>query len=44
MVCEGIQEVGRRADTGQIVIRIDSLFRPAEVETLLETLPRLTLS
>ena len=33
---EGIQEVGRRADTGQIVIRIDSrYFRPAEVETLL---------
>ena len=32
----GQQEVGRRADTGEIVVRIDPrYFRPAEVETLL---------
>lgn len=31
-----LEEVGRRADTGEIVIRIDPrYFRPAEVETLL---------
>ena len=30
-------EIGRRADTGEIVIRIDPrYFRPCEVETLLE--------
>ena len=33
---EGIYEIGRRGDTGSIVIRIDPrYFRPAEVETLL---------
>ena len=33
---EGISEVGRRADTGELVVRIDPrYFRPAEVETLL---------
>lgn len=33
---EGRQEVGRRADTGAIVVRIDPrYFRPAEVDTLL---------
>ena len=33
---EGINEVGKRADTGAIVIRIDPrYFRPTEVETLL---------
>ena len=33
---EGIDEVGIRADTGNIVIRIDSnYFRPTEVDTLL---------
>ena len=33
---EGIDEIGRRADTNQIVIRIDKrYFRPAEVEQLL---------
>jgi GDPmannose 4,6-dehydratase len=33
---EGINEVGRRADTGEIVIRIDPrYFRPTEVQTLL---------
>ncbi len=33
---EGIKEVGRRADTGKIVIRIDPrYFRPTEVQTLL---------
>ncbi len=33
---EGIHEVGRRADTGAVVVRIDlRYFRPAEVETLL---------
>ena len=32
----GIDEVGRRADTGAVVVRIDPrYFRPAEVETLL---------
>ena len=32
----GLEEVGRRADTGEIVVRIDPrYFRPAEVETLL---------
>lgn len=32
----GIHEVGRRADTGDVVVRIDPrYFRPAEVETLL---------
>lgn len=32
----GLEEVGRRADTNEIVIRIDPrYFRPAEVETLL---------
>ena len=30
------EEVGRRSDTGAVVVRIDSrYFRPAEVETLL---------
>jgi len=33
---EGLEEVGRRVDTGAIVVRIDPrYFRPAEVETLL---------
>ena len=33
---EGLDEVGRRGDTGAIVVRIDPrYFRPAEVETLL---------
>ena len=33
---EGLQEVGRRADTDAIVVRIDKrYFRPAEVDTLL---------
>ena len=33
---EGLSEVGRRGDTGEVVIRIDPrYFRPAEVETLL---------
>ena len=33
---EGLEEVGRRSDTGAVVIRIDQrYFRPAEVETLL---------
>jgi GDPmannose 4,6-dehydratase len=32
----GIEEVGRRADSGAVVVRIDPrYFRPAEVETLL---------
>ena len=32
----GINEIGRRADTGEIVIRIDKrYFRPTEVEQLL---------
>ena len=32
----GLQETGRRADTGDVVVRIDPrYFRPAEVETLL---------
>ena len=33
---EGIEEVGRRSDTGAVVVRIDQrYFRPTEVETLL---------
>ena len=33
---EGLEEVGRRADTGAVVVQIDPrYFRPAEVETLL---------
>ena len=33
---EGLQEAGLRADTGDVVVRIDPrYFRPAEVETLL---------
>ena len=33
---EGLEEVGRRADTDAVVVRIDPrYFRPAEVETLL---------
>ncbi len=33
---EGITETGKRADTGEVVIRIDPrYFRPSEVETLL---------
>ena len=33
---EGTAEVGRRGDTGAVVVRIDPrYFRPAEVETLL---------
>ena len=32
----GLEETGRRSDTGAIVVRIDQrYFRPAEVETLL---------
>ena len=31
-----LEEVGRRSDTGEIVVRVDPrYFRPAEVETLL---------
>ena len=33
---EGLKEMGRRADTGDVVVQIDPrYFRPAEVETLL---------
>ena len=33
---EGLQEIGSRSDTGDVVVRIDPrYFRPAEVETLL---------
>ena len=33
---EGLHEMGRRSDTGAVVVRIDPrYFRPAEVETLL---------
>ena len=33
---EGINEVGKRSDTGEIIVRIDSrYFRPCEVDTLL---------
>ena len=33
---EGVEETGSRADTGEVVVRIDPrYFRPAEVETLL---------
>lgn len=33
---QGLDEIGLRADTGQVVVRIDPrYFRPAEVETLL---------
>ena len=33
---DGLHEIGRRADTGAVVVRIDPrYFRPAEVETLL---------
>ena len=33
---EGLEEVGRRNDNGNVVVRIDPrYFRPAEVETLL---------
>ena len=33
---DGTAEVGRRGDTGAVVVRIDPrYFRPAEVETLL---------
>jgi len=33
---EGLEEVGRRADNGKVVVRIDPrYFRPAEVETLM---------
>ena len=33
---EGINEIGRRADTGEIVIRVDPrYFRPTEVDELL---------
>ena len=32
----GIEEVGRRGDTGEVIIRVDKrYFRPAEVQTLL---------
>ena len=32
----GLEEIGRRADTGDVVVRIDQrYFRPAEVQTLL---------
>ena len=32
----GVHEIGRRADTGDVVVRVDPrYFRPAEVETLL---------
>jgi len=33
---EGLKEIGRRVDTGEVVVRIDPrYFRPTEVETLL---------
>ena len=33
---KGVEETGKRADTGEVVVRIDPrYFRPAEVETLL---------
>ena len=33
---EGVDEIGRRTDNGEVVIRVDPrYFRPAEVETLL---------
>ena len=33
---EGLAEIGKRGDTGEVVVRIDPrYFRPAEVETLL---------
>ena len=33
---QGLEEVGRRSDTGAVVVRIDPrYFRPAEVEALL---------
>jgi len=33
---EGLNEVGKRSDTGEIIVRIDSrYFRPCEVDTLL---------
>jgi GDPmannose 4,6-dehydratase len=33
---QGLQEIGKRADTSEVVVRIDPrYFRPAEVETLL---------
>ena len=33
---EGLEEIGKRADTGQIVVRVDpKYFRPCEVDTLL---------
>ena len=33
---EGLKEVGKRADTGDIVVKIDpNYFRPCEVDTLL---------
>ena len=33
---EGLEEIGKRGDTGEVVVRIDPrYFRPAEVETLL---------
>ena len=33
---EGVEEVGRRSDTGEVVVQVDPrYFRPAEVETLL---------
>ena len=35
-VGEGLEEVGRRSDTGAAVVRVDPrYFRPTEVETLL---------
>ena len=37
----GLEETGRRDDTGEIVVRIDPrYFRPAEVETLLGIQPK----
>ena len=33
---QGLEEIGRRADTGKIVVRVDPrYFRPSEVSTLL---------
>jgi len=33
---EGVNEIGARSDTGEVVVKVDPLyFRPAEVETLL---------
>ena len=37
---DGLEEIGRRADSSAVVVRIDRYFRPAEVETCWEIPPR----